>query len=62
MCRMDNDCIDSDKCVRGICIEACRVDACGVNALCNSHGHRAICSCAPGYIGNPHIECASSKL
>jgi hypothetical protein len=56
-CRLDSDCSDSDKCIRSHCVQACQVDMCGVNAVCNSHGHRAICSCPPGYEGNPHIEC-----
>ncbi|PNF22176.1 hypothetical protein B7P43_G05064 [Cryptotermes secundus] len=56
-CTLDSDCNDSDKCIHSHCVEACQVDLCGVNALCNSHGHRAVCSCPPGYEGNPHIEC-----
>lgn len=61
ICRTDADCADNDKCIRGNCILACRVDQCGINAQCLSNGHRAVCSCAPGYEGNPHIECSPSK-
>lgn len=43
-------------------MEACRVDACGVNALCNSLAHQALCSCAPGYTGNPHVECTNGEM
>lgn len=56
-CTLDSDCNDSDKCIRSHCVEACQVDVCGVNAVCSSYGHRAICSCPPRYEGNPHIEC-----
>jgi len=56
-CTLDSDCSDSDKCIRSHCVEACHVDVCGVNALCNSHSHQAMCSCPSGYEGNPHIEC-----
>jgi len=54
---MDSDCSDSDKCIRSHCVQACQVDMCGVNAICNAQGHRAICSCPSRYEGNPHIEC-----
>lgn len=60
-CRIDDECSDSDKCISGTCILACRVEQCGVNAQCLSKSHRAICTCAPGYEGNPHIECSPSK-
>lgn len=58
-CRIDTDCPDPDKCVRGTCILACQVEPCGVNAQCLSQSHRGICSCAPGYEGSPHIECTN---
>lgn len=57
-CSSHNDCPDSDQCVRGSCVLACRAEPCGINAQCLSQGHRAICSCAPEYQGNPHVECA----
>lgn len=57
-CRADHDCGDPEKCIRATCTLACRVDHCGINAQCLSTGHRSICSCAPGYEGNPHIECS----
>lgn len=56
-CRKDNDCPDTDRCMRGQCMLACRAEPCGVNAQCVSSGHRAKCSCASEYVGNPHIEC-----
>lgn len=60
-CRSDSNCPDTDKCIRGSCVEACKIDLCGVNAQCISKNHRGTCSCAPGYVGNPHIECTNSK-
>lgn len=60
-CVDDSECPDSDKCVSNTCVEACKVDLCGVNALCNSLHHQAICTCAPAYTGNPHVECVNSK-
>lgn len=58
-CQVDFDCDDSDKCIRGTCVEACRIDRCGVNAICNSWRHQSICTCAPGYTGNAHYECTN---
>lgn len=60
-CRSDDECADADKCILGTCLLACRVERCGINAQCLSKNHRGMCSCAPGYVGNPHIECSPSK-
>ncbi|KAK9513085.1 hypothetical protein O3M35_001355 [Rhynocoris fuscipes] len=60
-CRVDTDCSDTDRCVRGSCKEACRIDPCGLNAQCISKLHQSICSCPPGFIGNPHIECSFER-
>lgn len=56
-CRVDQDCKDSDRCVQGNCIEACRIDSCGLNAQCISRAHQAMCTCPEGYAGNAHVEC-----
>lgn len=61
-CHTDNDCSDREKCIRGTCIEACKIDRCGVNALCNSFSHQAVCTCAPGYTGNAHVECTTIHI
>lgn len=60
-CTIDPDCPDSDKCIRGECVPACRFDQCGINALCSPINHQAVCTCASGYTGNPHRECTNSK-
>ncbi|CAH1404987.1 unnamed protein product [Nezara viridula] len=56
-CQADSECRDLERCVRGSCVEACRIDPCGLNALCQSTRHQSVCTCPRGYIGNPHIEC-----
>lgn len=58
-CQRDSDCDDPDKCLRGYCVLACRIEQCGINALCKSQSHNALCTCAPGYEGNPYSECSS---
>lgn len=60
-CTDDTNCPDNQKCVRGSCIDACKIDMCGLNAQCLPSNHRGICSCAAGYSGNAHIECTSGK-
>jgi hypothetical protein len=56
-CSADSDCALSQMCRRGTCVEACKADPCGQNALCESVDHSSLCVCAPGYIGNPRKEC-----
>lgn len=60
MCRNDHECSDPDRCYNGACVEACKLDRCGVNAICTSRVHKIDCRCAPGYQGNPHKECTPS--
>lgn len=61
-CSVDSDCNDSDRCLRGNCIESCKIDNCGVNAQCRAHNHQSTCTCAPGYTGNAHVECTNSTF
>lgn len=60
-CKSDEDCHDIERCVRGSCTEACRIDPCGLNALCNARNHHSTCSCPAHYTGNPHIECTNGE-
>ncbi|XP_037295454.1 uncharacterized protein LOC119189544 isoform X2 [Manduca sexta] len=56
-CSVHSDCASSQVCHRSSCVEACRADPCGQNALCESIDHSSRCLCPLGYIGNPRIEC-----
>lgn len=56
-CKSHSECSDSDQCIDGVCVLACRVEKCGINAICTSKNHRGICSCPPGYEGTPRTEC-----
>lgn len=33
------------------------MNACGLNADCTTTGHRAVCSCHSGFLGDPAVEC-----
>ena len=35
----------------------CVPDPCGSNAQCRESAGRAVCSCLPGFFGDPHREC-----
>ena len=40
------------------CKDPCVItDPCGYNAECKVTRHNPICSCRPGYEGNPFVEC-----
>lgn len=60
-CTTDAECPNTETCRRGSCVESCRADPCGQNALCESVDHTSRCTCAPGYVGNPRIECNPGK-
>lgn len=61
-CRSSEECKNNEKCFKGVCTDACRVEPCGVNAQCIGKKHQAVCSCPPGYIGSPYFECSSCKF
>lgn len=60
-CSVDSECANSQTCRRGSCVESCKADPCGQNALCESIDHTSRCTCAQGYTGNPRIECNPSE-
>ncbi|XP_047739046.1 uncharacterized protein LOC108675679 isoform X4 [Hyalella azteca] len=56
-CTRDTDCSDDMACLDGVCYSPCQ---CGKDATCHVLNHRPVCSCAPGYIGDPNTECRIS--
>lgn len=59
-CRADDDCEDSARCVNAKCVLACQAEPCGLNATCEATAHRSRCTCAPGYMGNPRVNCVNT--
>lgn len=57
-CRNNDDCEDNKSCINGVCRNPC---ACGENANCDIINHKPVCSCLPGFDGNPDIECFAIK-
>uniref|UniRef100_A0AC34GXK5 Uncharacterized protein n=1 Tax=Panagrolaimus sp. ES5 TaxID=591445 RepID=A0AC34GXK5_9BILA len=35
----------------------CEPDDCGINATCTVFNHKKVCSCLPGYAGDPNTKC-----
>lgn len=57
-CAADSECAEDKSCIRGMCRDPCR---CGPNADCRVKDHKPVCSCLPGFDGNPELECVKSK-
>lgn len=61
-CTSDSECASSQACRRGSCVDLCKAEPCGINALCEGRDHISRCSCPPGYFGNPRVECNPGKF
>lgn len=55
-CIINQDCPRDKACFAQKCQDPCR-DVCGLNAICQVVNHNAICSCPPGYYGEPKQQC-----
>ena len=61
-CQVHSDCRNTEQCHSGSCIDACRIEQCGTNAICTSRDHSISCACPPRYTGDPRVACYPSKL
>lgn len=59
-CLLDADCISTMTCQNMQCRDPC-IGICGQNALCRALNHLPICSCRPGYSGDPYTFCQLLK-
>jgi hypothetical protein len=55
-CIQNSDCPHNRACVNTKCIDPC-IGTCGFNANCRIVNHNPVCSCQPGYTGNPSSNC-----
>jgi hypothetical protein len=59
-CVVSAECSQDKACVKQKCIDPCP-GTCGSNARCQVLNHNPICSCSPGYTGDPFIQCLTEK-
>lgn len=58
-CLSDPDCVSTLACVNEKCVNPCQ---CARFADCSVRNHKGICTCFPGYEGNPYgVSCTPSK-
>ena len=55
-CQINNDCANDKACMSQRCRDPCP-GSCGAGADCRVVGHNPICSCPPGYTGDPLESC-----
>ena len=52
-CTSNPECPDTLKCENEKCVDPC---ACAANAKCERRNHQGICTCLPGFIGDPYHD------
>ncbi|KAI4480699.1 hypothetical protein M0802_014155, partial [Mischocyttarus mexicanus] len=55
-CSVSAECYPALACINRKCMDPCP-GSCGLNARCEVINHNAICSCQPGFMGDPLISC-----
>ncbi|KAG7155062.1 Nidogen-like 1, partial [Homarus americanus] len=58
-CEKNDQCNFDTTCINRLCMDICSPKLCGVNAECQTIGHRPLCVCPPGTTGNPTERCHS---
>lgn len=57
-CEWDSECLDMEACYNGVCEDLCGLaNLCAPSARCHVVKHRPVCTCPPGYQGNPALKC-----
>lgn len=60
-CTSDSECTSNMGCVQQKCKDPCP-GKCGVNALCTTINHKAVCSCQQGFTGDAYIQCTYIEM
>lgn len=55
-CIVSADCPQDKACINQKCADPCP-GTCGLNARCQVVNHNPICSCSPGFTGDPFVQC-----
>ena len=59
-CVVSTECVQDKACVNQKCVDPCP-GACGLNARCQVVNHNPICSCGPGFTGDPFTRCLKEE-
>lgn len=60
-CISNAECSRNRACLRNKCVDPC-IGTCGNLAQCEVVNHIPICSCPPGYTGNPFSNCHITEI
>lgn len=55
-CLINSECPLDKACIRNKCTDPCP-GTCGYRAHCRVVSHNPICSCSPGFVGDPFNQC-----
>lgn len=55
-CVVSSECAASKACINRKCADPCP-GPCGLNTKCQTIHHSPICTCGPGYTGDPFSRC-----
>jgi hypothetical protein len=55
-CQVNSECARDKSCQNQKCLDPC-IGTCGYNARCRVVNHNPICSCNPGFRGDPFSQC-----
>lgn len=55
-CTINAECSSNRACMNQRCGDPCP-GACGLYAVCNVINHSPVCTCQPGYVGDPFTQC-----
>lgn len=56
-CVVSSDCTQDKACINQKCANPCAPQTCADNAICKVVNHNPICSCTPGFTGDPFVRC-----
>ena len=59
-CVVSSECAQNKACIKQKCVDPCP-NTCGQNARCQVVNHNPICSCPPGYSGDPFVRCLPER-
>lgn len=55
-CKISSECPQDKACINLKCSDPCP-GTCGLSARCQVVNHNPICSCLPGFTGDPFLRC-----